>query len=170
MPFQANIERLYDEHSQALFSFLLNLTRNEADTQDLLQRVFIRIAQNPSLLDGILQPRAFLLRLAHNLAVDLFRRHGTEQKYFSEFASERAHVFEETPEVDERIFRENVELALDELPAEQRGVIHLKLREGLTFEQIAEVLGISSNTAASRYRYGLDKLRTRLRPLYEEIK
>ena len=49
-------------------------------------------------------------------------------------------------------------------------VVHLKLWEGLTFEQIAIALDIPLNTAASRYRYGLDKLRARLRPLYDEIK
>jgi RNA polymerase sigma-70 factor (ECF subfamily) len=48
--------------------------------------------------------------------------------------------------------------------------VHLKLWEHLTFEQIAEALEIPANTAASRYRYGLDKLRERLRPLYDEIK
>ena len=53
---------------------------------------------------------------------------------------------------------------------EQRSVVHLKLWEGLTFEAIADVLEIPPNTAASRFRYGLDKLRERLRPLYEEIK
>jgi len=59
---------------------------------------------------------------------------------------------------------------LGELPAEQRAVVHLKLWEEFTFETIATALDISPNTAASRYRYGLDKLRDRLRPLYEEIK
>jgi RNA polymerase sigma-70 factor (ECF subfamily) len=49
-------------------------------------------------------------------------------------------------------------------------VVHLKLWEGLTFEAIARLLDIPPNTAASRYRYGIDKLRTRLRPLYEEIR
>jgi len=49
-------------------------------------------------------------------------------------------------------------------------VLHLKLWEGLTFEVIAETLGIPPNTAASRYRYGIDKLQSRLRPLYEELK
>jgi RNA polymerase sigma-70 factor (ECF subfamily) len=48
-------------------------------------------------------------------------------------------------------------------------VVHLKLWEELTFEEIAAALEIPPNTAASRYRYGLDKLRERLRPLYEEI-
>ncbi len=46
---------------------------------------------------------------------------------------------------------------------------HLKLWEGATFAQIAETLGIPANTAASRYRYAIDKLRERLRPIYEEI-
>jgi RNA polymerase sigma-70 factor (ECF subfamily) len=46
----------------------------------------------------------------------------------------------------------------------------LNLWEGLTFEEIAAALDLSPNTAASRYRYGLDKLRDRLRPLYEEMK
>jgi RNA polymerase sigma-70 factor (ECF subfamily) len=56
------------------------------------------------------------------------------------------------------------------LPAEQRAVAHLKLWEKLTFSDIAQTLEIPLNTAASRYRYGLDKLRDRLRPLYDEIK
>ena len=59
---------------------------------------------------------------------------------------------------------------MGELPPEQREVVHLKLWEGLTFEEIAAALEIPPNTAASRYRYGLDKLRELLRPLYEEIK
>jgi RNA polymerase sigma-70 factor (ECF subfamily) len=56
------------------------------------------------------------------------------------------------------------------LPAEQRAVVHLKLWAGLTFEKIADALDIPLNTAASRYRYGLDKMREHLRPLYEEMK
>ena len=57
-----------------------------------------------------------------------------------------------------------------ELPPDQRAVVHLKLWERLTFDAIAEPLDISQNTAASRYRYAIDKLRERLRPIYEEIK
>ena len=63
--------------------------------------------------------------------------------------------------------QENVILELGGKPALEQ---LQKLWEGLTFEAIAEACGIPLNTAASRYRYGLDKLRARLRPLYEEIK
>ena len=73
-------------------------------------------------------------------------------------------------EPDSEAFRQALSAALGALPPDQRAVVHLKLWEGLTFEQIAELLGIPLNTAASRYRYGIDKLRERLRPLYDEIK
>ena len=64
-----DFEGLYDAHSQALFAFLLSFTRSEADTRDLLQEVFIRLAQRPRLLAGVRDNRAFLLSLSHNLAL-----------------------------------------------------------------------------------------------------
>ena len=164
-----DIERLYDEHAQALFAFLLNFTRHEADTRDLLQELFVKLAKRPELLDHVRDERAFLLRLAHNLAIDLIRRRGTREKNYEQLAREPLAVFAPTDAPDEGAFREALAAALGELPAEQREVVHLKLWEGLTFEQIADLLGIPLNTAASRYRYGLDKLRARLRPLYDEI-
>ena len=78
--------------------------------------------------------------------------------------------FAPSTDPDEQAFREALAKALAELPSEQRAVVHLKLWERWTFEQIAAALEIPPNTAASRYRYGLDKLRDLLRPLYEEIK
>ena len=79
-------------------------------------------------------------------------------------------MFADSGNPDEKAFRDALTFAMETLPAEQRAVAHLKLWEGLTFDDIAEVLGVSINTAASRYRYALDKLRERLRPLYDEIK
>jgi len=165
-----NLERLYDEHSQVLFAFLLNFTRSEADTRDLLQELFIKLARQPGVLDGVREDRAFLIRLAQNLAIDSMRRRGTREKNYAQLAGEMLVVFAPAVAPDEAEFRGALSGALSELPPEQRAVVHLKLWEGLTFEQIAEALEIPQNTAASRYRYGLDKLRERLRPLYEEIK
>jgi RNA polymerase sigma-70 factor (ECF subfamily) len=165
-----DFERLYDEHAQAVFAFLLNFIRHEADTRDLLQEVFVKLAKRPELLEGVRDERAFLLRLAHNLAIDLIRRRGTQDKHHEQLAAETLPVFAPAAGPDESAFREALGAALRELPVEQHAVVHLKLWEGLTFEQIAELLGIPLNTAASRYRYGIDKLRERLRPLYEEIR
>ena len=166
----ADLERLYDNHAQALFAFLLNFTRDESDTRDLLQEVFVKLARHPDLLAGVRDERAFLIRLAHNSVIDLIRRRGARDRNYDRLAAESVSLFTPASDPDEQSFRAALADALGELPADQRAVVHLKLWEGLTFEQIAEALGIPLNTAASRYRYGLDKLRARLRPIYEEIK
>ena len=166
----ADIERLYDDHAQALFAFLLNFTRDENDTRDALQEIFVKLAKQPGLIADARDERAFLIRLAHNVAVDLMRRRSARAKYHEQFGTDPVSPFATTADPDEAAFRQQLSLALGELPPDQRAVVHLKLWEGLTFEQIAATLEIPLNTAASRYRYGLDKLRDRLRPLYEEMK
>jgi RNA polymerase sigma-70 factor (ECF subfamily) len=170
MPAGLDIERLYDEHAQPLYAFLLNFTRDEADTRDLLQEIFLKLARNETLLRGVREERAFLIRLAHNAAIDLMRRRGTRERTRENFMAEIVSPFAPANDPDEEVFRQELSEALAELPPEQRAVAHLKLWEGLTFEQIADALEIPPNTAASRYRYALDKLRDRLRPIYEEIK
>ncbi len=164
------LDRLYDDHAQAVFSFLLSLTRNEADCRDLLQDLFVKLARNPALLRSVRNPRSFLLRMAHNGAIDLVRRRTARVEHETGPQAEAVSLFAPAGDPDTQAFREALSGALGELPPEQRAVVHLKLWEGLTFGQIAETLDIPPNTAASRYRYGIDKLRELLRPLYEEIK
>src|ERR1041385_623234 len=154
MAVELELERLYDDHAQALFAFLLNFTRSEPDTRDLLQELFIKLARRPELLDGVKDPRAFLIRLAHRAAIDLMRRRGTREKHHNAFAAEPANLFAPAKDPDEAAFRNALNDAMGELPEEQRAVVHLKLWEGLTFEQIAQTLDVSPNTAASRSRYG----------------
>lgn len=167
---RTELDRLYDEHSAALFAFLLNLTRDLEDTRDVLQDVFVKIARQPDLLRGKRDERAFLIRLAHNAAIDLMRRRAARSRQHERLAGQIETLFASTDDPDEAAFRTELATALGELPADQRAVVHLKLWERMTFEQIAETLEIPLNTAASRFRYGLDKLRDRLRPLYEEIR
>ena len=152
-----DLRRFYDRHSQSLYAFLLNLTRDENDTRDLLQDIFIKLARDPKLLDNVQNERAFLIRLAHNAAIDMMRRRGTRDKTREQFTAEGISLFAPANDPDEQTFRNALADALAELPAEQRTVVHLKLWEGLTFEEIAGALDIPPNTAASRYRYGLDK-------------
>jgi len=170
MSAELELQRIYDEHADGVFAFLLNFTRNEDDTRDLLQEIFVRLARQPGILRPARNERAFLIGLAHHAAIDLMRRRGAREKYHQRFGAEAVSVFAGTGDADQLEFRAAVSEALGDLPPEQRAVVHLKLWEYLTFEEIAEALAIPPNTAASRYRYGLDKLRERLRPLYEEIK
>jgi len=170
MPSPPDLARLYDEHAQALFAFLLDFTGSDADTRDVLQEVFIRLAREGARWPDVRNERGFLIRMAHNLAVDLIRRRDARTRNHDLFGNERMPSMEAAADPDESTFQIALETALAELPGDQRAVVHLKAWGGLTFEEIATALDISPNTAASRYRYGIDKLRDRLRPLYEEIK
>lgn len=160
------LDQLYSEHGQAVFAFLLALTRNENDTRDILQEIFCQIAARPEILHGIENIRACLIRMAHRRVIDASRRRAVRERH----AAEPVSLFAEVGDPDEAAFREALASALLELPEEQRAVVQLKLWSELTFAEIAEALEISANTAASRYRYGLDKMRDVLRPIYEELK
>ena len=144
MPGRNEIERLYDEHAQPLFAFLLNFTRDEADTRDLLQEIFVKLAREPKLLDDVREERAFLIRLAHNAAIDLMRRRSTRERTKENFAAEMISIFAPANDPDGKVFREELEIALGELPEEQRAVVHLKLWGELTFEEIADCVGNSA--------------------------
>ena len=164
-----DLHQLYDAHAPALFAFLINFTRREADARDVLQELFLKLASRPGQLAGVREPRAYLLRLAHRLAIDAHRRRAAHDAALERAAGEPVALFAASTDPDEAAFRNTVAAALAELPPDQRAVVHLKLWEQMTFAEIAEALDIPANTAASRYRYGLDKLQALLRPLYEEL-
>ena len=162
------LERLYDDHASALFAFALNLTRSEAEARDILQELFLKLARRSVLPTELREERGYLLRMVHHAVVDALRRRDVRSRALHGLRS-GLPGFAASTGPDVSAFRAVLSAALGELPPDQRAVVHLKLWEGLTFERIAATLEIPPNTAASRYRYGLDKLRSRLRPLYEEI-
>src|SRR3954469_13515063 len=105
MPAEFDLERLYDDHAQALFGYLSNLTQNRQDTHDALQEVFVKLAHQPQMLRGIQNPRGFLVRLAHHAAVDLMRRRGTRDKYHEQFGAEKSSLFAPSDDPDTEAFR-----------------------------------------------------------------
>lgn len=170
MALQDWLEEIYREHAPALFRFLIRLTADEAETRDVLQEIFVRLAKSPHLLHGIAAPRSYLFRLAHHLVIDRHRREQTRQRHEESAGQEQElSVASESANADEAWLRKTLGSSLDNLPAEQKAVVVLKIWEEMTFAEIADVLDISANTAASRYRYALDKLRDVLRPLHRDL-
>ncbi len=137
-------------------------TRSLADAEDVVQEAFVRYWRNQRHLPG--DPQALLVVSVRRAALDLARREGrrTAREELADGGLEaREAQFGPVPG-DDAERREQIEQAMRELPAEQREVLVLKIWNELTFEQIGEVLEISPNTAASRYRYGLTALRKQL--------
>jgi RNA polymerase sigma-70 factor, ECF subfamily len=163
------LEAVYRDHAPALYRFLLRLTGNEADTHDALQEIFVRLAKSPRVLEGVAAPRSFLFRMPHRLVIDRFRRDETRRHAADSAAREIPAATGPEPLAGDALWRrKSVAEALEAMPLEQKAVVVLKVWEEMTFAEIAGVLGISANTAASRYRYALDKLRDALRPLHED--
>lgn len=161
-----DLERIHDEHVVAMFRHGMALLRDETAVRDLLQDVFLKLAAGRVNTAEIENESAYLLRMVHHSAIDRMRRTKVRRDH-----AEQSHpdLFEPCADPDREGFRQQLENALLQLPAEQREVVVLKLWQEHTFDEISKICGIPPNTAASRYRYGLDKLRTLLRPVYEEL-
>lgn len=156
-------EALLDLHGRALVLYARQWCSSLADAQDALQEGFIKVWRfwkNDSR-----DPLPYLYKAVKHSAIDQVRRwkrtERTREKLEHEArGKEGVTLFETGMESDER--RTAIEAALKELPEEQREVIVMKIWGDMTFAQIAESLGISPNTAASRYRYAVTALRDRV--------
>ena len=145
------------QHGAQALLFARQYTRSDADAQDVVQEGFIRFwRQRRHARD----PLAMLFTCVRSVALDLYRGRRRRELREHRVAEERPMFV--APETEQNT--EIVERAIAQLPTEQREVIVLKIWAGLTFSQIAQALGESANTVASRYRYGLEKLAALLPP------
>ena len=151
---------LYDAHGARLFGYALLILADRAAAEDAVQQVFSSILESRLARESILSPGDYLRRAVRNECYTILRR-----RRHAATNPEDGRLVEARPgqaaDADDRIA---VSRALGQLPAEQREVVHLKAFEGMTFAEIGTVLGIPANTAASRYRYALARLRDVLAP------
>jgi RNA polymerase sigma-70 factor (ECF subfamily) len=157
-------------HGGRLFLFARQQTRTESDAEDVLQDAMVRLWKSGMVdhaEDGTSTPclaAAFtqIRRAAIDLARKNMRRANREDRALELEGMSDVVWFDSTLEQDERAAQ--IETALKTLPDYYKEVVLLKIWGELTFEQIAETLDIPMNTAASRYRYALEKLRRTLTP------
>ncbi len=152
----AALEALYDAHAGPLYRQALQLLGSPPDAEDVLQNVFVKFAQRHGTLVRDLP--AYLHTAARHEAISLLRRRRRE------LSGADAERLEDTtpPRPSLRQDSEEMRVALEGLPAVQREVVLLKVVDEMTFAEIGRRLKVSANTAASRYRYALKKLRDAL--------
>jgi RNA polymerase sigma-70 factor, ECF subfamily len=149
----AVIERIWDRYAGDLLAMLQARLGSRHDGEDVLQAVFVRIVRNRHRLAKARCLESYIFRIARNEAAGYVRRRGrTERTLPDPWLVASGDDHEQSDRVDQ------LETALAQLPAEQREVIVLKVYREKTFAQIAGMLGISQNTAASRYRYAIERL------------
>ena len=145
-----------DAHGAALVLFARQWAPAVGDAEDVVQEAFVRFWKARH---RAADPTAYLFACIRRAALDRLRSDRRRTRREERAARPEAvdGLFQSAPERAER--QVMIESALVRLPEEQRAVLVLKIWGGLTFPQIAAALEIPANTAASRYRYAVEKLR-----------
>ena len=172
-------EAINREHAR-LRNFIRRRVPDARDAEDILQDVFYKLVEANRLLMPIEHVTGWLFRVARNRITDLFRKKKPER--FSDTAvagedGEWLQLEDLLPSPDagpEALYARNVlfdelELAIDELPDEQRRVFVAHELEGRSFKELAAETGVSVNTLLSRKRYAVRHLRDRLQNIYDEF-
>jgi RNA polymerase sigma factor (sigma-70 family) len=174
------ISEVVKREGSRLRNFIRRRVPDPRDAEDVLQDVFYRLVEANRLLMPIDHVTGWLFRVARNRITDLFRKKKPE--LFSDAAvedeeGELLQIEDLLPSPDagpEALFLRNavldeLELALDELPDEQREVFVAHELEGRSFKELAAETGVSVNTLLSRKRYAVLHLRERLQSAYDEF-
>ena len=174
------ITDVVEREQSRLRNFIRRRVPDPSDVEDIVQDVFYELVEANRLLMPIEHVTGWLFRVARNRITDLFRKKSPES--FSDAAvvdenEELLHFEDLLPSPDagpealyvRSLLLEEVELALDESPDDQREVFVAHELEGRSFKEMAAATGVSVNTLLSRKRYAVLHLRRRLQDVYDEF-
>jgi len=174
------ISEVVTREQSRLRNFIRRRVPDPRDAEDILQDVFYALVEANRLLMPIEHVTGWLFRVARNRITDLFRKKKPES--FSDTAA--ADQDDELPRLEDllpssaagpdalyarRVLLDELELAVHELPEEQRAVFVAHELEGLSFKDMAAETGVGVSTLLSRKRYAVLHLRKRLQSIYDEF-
>jgi RNA polymerase sigma factor (sigma-70 family) len=174
------ITEVIARESKRLGSFIRRRVPDPGDAEDILQDVFSELVVSYRMVQPIEQVGAWLFRVARNRIIDRFRRRAASPVEVPVAASGEDGLValadllpspEAGPEARyaRRLLVDELEAALEELPAEQREVFLAHELDGESYREIAERTGVNINTLLSRKRYAVQHLRARLQQIYREL-
>jgi len=159
---------LYERHRGGLYRFILYRVDGRPAADELFQETWSRVVAARRRYRPDARFRTWLYQIAHNLVIDSYRRKRPqaggeegERILAMQAADER-----EQPErvLSDFELRRHLQRALEQLPDEQRSVFLLRMEQGLGLEEIATITGVGRETAKSRLRYALKRIREQLQP------
>lgn len=160
-------DTLLKRHQDRIFNYILRIIKNEDIANDIFQETFVKailtIKQGRYTENGKFP--AWISRIAHNLIIDYYRQEKSENVQSTDIEEvnilNRKDLCEATIEdviIAEQI-RDDVKYLIELLPELQKEVLKMRYYQGLSFKEIAELTGVSINTALGRMRYAIINLR-----------
>lgn len=160
----AAFEVLYRRHKDGLFRYLLRLSLSNAIAEDVFQETWIKIVGARDSYRPTAKFPTFLFRVAHNCFIDYVRRNrrhaGSDTAADPALCQDPSRSPEELTDDSMRI--KKLYACLQDIPEEQRDVFLLYEEGGLSLDEIAQVTGVNRETAKSRLRYAIGKLKAAL--------
>ena len=154
-------DRVYELYSHKLFSFVFKILKNEAEADDIVQEVFVKIWESRHKLEDYKLLNSYIFTIAYNNSIDLIRKRISNIKYLEHLKN--SAVIDFTPTFISQIEFNELNIKAEELvanlPERQKQVYLLHREEGLTYHEIAEQLGISKNTVENHMVKALKYLR-----------
>lgn len=164
----ASWQKLVRRYERLVYNHCLRLTGNDADALDLMQEVFLGVYRSLHTFRGESKFSTWVFRIVHNKSVDAIRRRRSfiflESSSDDEYASEIEQFPDEKtaePEAALTLRQTNAKILqhLDRLSYDQRLIVEMKVYQGMTFEEIGQVVRVSENTSKTRYYSALKKLK-----------
>jgi RNA polymerase sigma-70 factor, ECF subfamily len=172
---------LVDRHQRRAFTIAVGLVRDENDAREIVQEAFLRVYKGLATFQGGSSFFTWLYRIVTNLAIDVMRKPGRQSNELDESR-------DGSSEADESMFpllarpdgadpldvvhrtqvQDRIQAALDALPPYHRGVILMREVEGMSYDEMAEAMGVSKGTIMSRLFHARQKLQKALADLYRE--
>jgi len=155
---------IYKKYSRRLYGFVFRYVKQEADTEEIVQEVFIKIWKTRGKIDVYSSFESFLFTVAHNATVNLLKKRATEQKYIEHIKSLQIinESYQLTDEIHYKELNQKFQGVLNELSPRQKEIFQLSREEGLSNKEIAEKLSISVQTVKNHLVTALSFLKRKL--------
>jgi RNA polymerase sigma factor (sigma-70 family) len=177
------IELTYNKERGKLLGFIRKNVPTQEDAEDILQEVMYQLVSGYEDIQFIERISAWLIRIAKNKIIDLYRKKKTEPLPDTKIVNNKdeedevlnlSDILPDFSEMPDEIYwqsviNEEIEKALDEIPDEQKEVFVMNEYDGLSFKEISEIKNVPINTLLSRKRYAVLYLRSKLKNLYKEL-
>ncbi len=163
---EKSLEILIYKHKSRIYNFIFSKVLNRDIAEDIFQETFIKVIK--TLKNGVYNEEgkflSWVMRISHNLIIDHFRKSNRMPKFE---ASNDYDVFQfitdNAPNVENNLIKDQVvndlQNLITELPEDQKEVLNMRLYRDMSFKEIAEITGVSINTALGRMRYAIINLR-----------
>jgi RNA polymerase sigma-70 factor (ECF subfamily) len=155
---------IYERYCNRLYGFVLRYIKVEADAEEIVQDVFVKIWESRDKLNAYASFESFLFTITYNATISLLRKKASEQKYLLHLKS--IQQIEETPASIDHLYytdlNDKVKQLLNELTPRQKEIFLLSREEGLSHEEIAGKLNISLNTVKKHMVNALSYLKSHI--------